>query len=192
LAVGAPPAVGTGVAWSLGGGAVAAVSSPVRQGVRGLQQTNHTLTFGSSTPMGQGTVGAWLRRQSASGGDDDIYLYGNGGLLATIGLGGSGRLHYWDGTFHDTAVNWTANAWYFVSARFDATQHRFTFSVFDATLAPVVSVPNMPLAGSTPVIDTAMLYTSSAFAGPAYADDFHLTRWTGAETTFTIGSEQTP
>jgi hypothetical protein len=34
-----------------------------------------------------------------------------------------------------------------------------------------------------------MLYTSSAFTGDAYTDDFRVLRWTGAEVVPSIGAE---
>ena len=49
-----------------------------------------------------------MRRDNAGAGDDDIYVYSSGGLAAVVGLGGSGRLHYWNGTFHDTGIAWVA------------------------------------------------------------------------------------
>jgi hypothetical protein len=191
LAVGGAPTAGTGVTWSGSGGGVAAVSSPARQGTRSLQPTNFTLTTGTFAALPRGTIGGWLRRQSLSAGDTEIYLYGNGTLLATLGLGGSGRLHYWDGTFHDTSVSWTANTWYFVTATFDAGQQRFTFTAYDAALRPLVTVPNIALAANVPSINSVLLYSSSAFAGTAFVDDFRALRWTGTETTITLGAEQT-
>ncbi len=71
-------------------------------------------------------------------------------LLATLGLGGSGRLHYWDGSFHDTAVAWSPNAWYLVTATFDTVQHRFDFTVYDEALAQVVKVSSITFAARRP------------------------------------------
>jgi hypothetical protein len=77
-----------------------------------------------------------------------VESYG-GTLVATIGLGGSGRLHYWDGTFHDTAVTWAPTTWYLVTATFDATQRRYDFAVSDATGALLVRVPGLAFAGGS-------------------------------------------
>src|SRR5262249_44743029 len=42
--------------------------------------------------------------------------------------------------------------------------------------------------GNSPT--SAALYTSSAFSGDGFADDFRLLKWTGAETSPTIGAEE--
>src|SRR5262249_23098296 len=134
LAVGAAPATGTGVTWSPSS-AVTAVSAPTRQGARGLQQQNFTATTGTFNAVNQGVLGGWLRRESSGPGLDDIYFYGPGGtLLGLAGLSSSGRLHYWDGTDHDTAVSWVPGAWYRVTVTFDASQRRFDVSFYDQTL----------------------------------------------------------
>jgi hypothetical protein len=192
LAVGSPPASpAPGVFTWTPGGAVTAVSSPTRQGARSLQQQNYTTLTATFAGLSQGVVGTWLQRVSTSPGDDDIYLYTNGTLVGTVGLGGSGRLHYFDGSFHDTAVAWTPGTWYLVTATFDATQRHFDFAVFDATLTLLVRVPGIAFAGGAGSLNAAMLYTSSAFTGDAYADDFRILRWTGAEVADTVGAEET-
>ena len=111
-------------------------------------------------------------------------------MVATIGLGGSGRLHYWDGVFHDTAVTWAPNTWYLVTATFDATQRRFDFGVVDASGALLVRVPGLAFAGGSGGLTVLMVYTSSAFTGTAFLDDVRLLRWIGTESTVTVGGEE--
>src|SRR5262249_19380183 len=137
--IGAPPFFGTGLTWT-STSAVTAVSDVVRQGSLSVRLQNFANATATFAPPNQGVVGAWMRRASTSSGDEDLYLYSNGALLATIGLGGSGKLHYWDGTFHDTPASWALNAWYLVTASFDTVQHRFTFTAYDANLVQVANV----------------------------------------------------
>ncbi len=73
---------------------------------------------------------------------------------------------------------------------FDSVQHRFDFTVADASLAPLVTVGGITFAGSG-ALTSAALYTSSAFTGDAFVDDFRVVRWTGAETTIAVGGEET-
>jgi hypothetical protein len=188
LPVGAPPG-GTGtITWNAGS-RTTAVASPVRQGSRSLQQQNW-MDVSTTVALPQGVVGAWFRRTTANPGDDDLYLYRNGALAATVGLGNSGRLHYWDGTFHDTAIAWTPGAWYLVTATFDTTQGRFDFAVVDATGTLLVRVPGIAFASGAGGLTAALFYTSSAFTGTAFLDDVRLLRWTGIETTALIGAEE--
>jgi len=191
LAVGARPGTGSvGVTW--GNTSAAAVSSPVRQGARSVRQQDFTATTGSFTPVTKGTLGAWLRRDSTSSGSDDIYFYGaNGTLVGLVGLSGSGRFHYWDGTDHDTGIAWTAGSWYRLHATFDAAQQQFAVTVRDASLAPIVSVANVNFAGTASSVGSVLLYTSSAFTGVAYADDVRVVKWTGTEVGYSLGAEQT-
>ena len=109
-------------------------------GTRSLQQQNPTQLTSSFTALTQGVIDA-IGVQTATAGDDDIYLYTNGALAATIGLGSSGRLHYWNGAFQDTAVAWTPGTWYLVTATFDTTLRRFDFAVFNTNGVLVVRVP---------------------------------------------------
>jgi hypothetical protein len=61
--------------------------------------------------------------------------------------------------------------------------------VTDASLTEIVRVNAVTFAGSG-ALTSAALYTSSAYSGDAYVDDFRLVRWTGLETTISVGSEQ--
>jgi len=190
LAAGAPPGGSGTFTWTYSGG-ITAVASPVRQGARSLQQPGPTQQLSTSfAALSQGVVGAWLRRAVAGPGDHDLYLYTNGTLVATIGLGGSGRLHYWDGTFHDTAVTWAPNTWYLVTATFDATLRRFDFAVVDATGALLVRIPGIAFAGGSGGLTALLAYTSSAFSSTAFLDDIRLLRWRGTETAVSIGAEE--
>ena len=189
VAVGGSPA-GTGPFGWTTAGATTAVASPVHQGGRSVQQQNPTRLTGTFAALPKGVVGAWLRRTTANPGDDDIYLYRSGVLAAIVGLGGSGRLHYFDGAFRDTAVAWTPGAWYLVTAVVDTAQNRYDFAVFDAAGTVLVRVPNVAFATGAGGVTDALFYTSSAFTGTAFVDDVRLLRWTGTETTVSIGPQE--
>jgi subtilisin family serine protease len=189
LAVGSPPGGSGTLTWTYGGSLTAA-ATPVHLGTRSLQQQNPTQLTSAFPALTQGVIGAWVQRPTATAGDDDIYLYTNGALAATIGLGSSSRFHYWNGAFQDTAVAWTPGTWYLITATFDTTQRRFDFAVFDANGVLVVRVPGLAFAPGSGGLSSALFYTSSAFTGTAYLDDIRLLRWTATEATTAIGAEE--
>ncbi len=133
-----------------------------------------------------GAVEAWMRRDSTSNGDYDIYLYqdstdaGDSALACVAGLGRDGDFHYWDGDFHPTGVLWDVDRWYLVTIAFDAAAAGYTFMVHDTTLAELVRVEDIPFGSAAEYIDKAMLYTSMGYLGNCYADDFRIRPWCGS------------
>jgi predicted GH43/DUF377 family glycosyl hydrolase len=180
--------------WSVSGN-VAVVDDPVHSGQKsvrhadasGSDATQLTGSFGAAV---RGRVSAWMRRASSSAGDYDIYLYGGNALACVAGLGRDGDFHYWNGAFQPTGVAWTMDAWYLVTLRFDAGTGLYDFIVHDDQLSEIVRVEGIAFGNAAPSIDKAMLYTSMGYVGDAFADDFRLAKWRGAEISVAMGAEE--
>jgi hypothetical protein len=176
-------------------GEIVVVDAPVRSGARAVRQYDSsaaasTQLKGFFDAMAAGRVGAWMRRASTSAGDYDIYLYGGTALGCVAGLGRDGDFHYWDGEFHPTGVSWTVDTWYLVTILFDAATGLYDFVVLDDAMAEIVRVEGIAFGNPSSSIDQAMLYTSSVYTGEAWMDDFHVTRWCGAEFETVIGERE--
>jgi len=139
-----------------------------------------------------GRIGAWMRRNSTSTGDCDIYMYGGATLSCVAGLGRNGDFHYWNGAFQPTGVNWSADTWYFVTMGFNASTDTYDFVVYDNALDEIVRVERIAFGNAASSLDRAMFYTSSGFTGHFFVDDVRLMQWCGAEPAVTLGEEQDP
>ncbi len=179
-------------------GDVSVVTSPVHGGERGMRQ-NDTSSSGATrlTTMiperESGVVGAWMRRDSDSEGDYDIYIYGEGGatLCCAAGLGRDGDFHYWNGAFQPTGIYWALDTWYLVSLCLDAAAGTYDFLVFDRDLTELVRAEDVSFGGAVSSIDKALIYTSMGYVGEGYVDDFRVARWCGAQPRATLGDEET-
>jgi hypothetical protein len=178
-------------------GDVTVVDSPVRHGVRSVRLNDTSASTSvqlnaniSSTQSGR--IGAWMRRNSSSNGDCDIYLYGGATLSCVAGLGRDGDFHYWNGSFQSTGVYWALDTWYLVTMAFDTDSDRYDFVVYDESLDEIVRAENIAFGNASSFIDRAMFYTSSGFTGHFYVDDFRLMDWCGAESDVTLGEEEDP
>jgi hypothetical protein len=179
--------------WSVQGN-VTVVDDPVHSGQKSVRHadasgSDATQLTGSFGAVAAGRVSAWMRRASASAGDYDIYLYG-GALACVAGLGRDGDFHYWNGAFQPTGVAWTLDAWYLVTLRFDAGTGLYDFVVHDDQLSEIVRVEGIAFGNAVPAIDDCMLYTSMGYVGDAFADDFRLAKWRGAEISIAMGAEE--
>jgi hypothetical protein len=191
-------------------GQVSAVNTPARQGSWSMRQ-NDTNAGGATqlwdyfTPRQKGSIGAWLRRDSTSPGDYDLYLYGNGatptgGVLAcAAGLGRGGDFHYWEGVsphggqgFRSTGVAWTLDTWYLVAVAFDAGALTYSFSVYDENLGKLLEIRNIAFGDSCSTLDQAAFYSSALFTGSGYVDDYRLREWCGADIGADVLAEETP
>lgn len=174
-------------------GDVTVVDSPVRHGVRAVRQhdTNAggsvTLT-GIFSPLIEGSVGAWMRRTSTSVGDYDIYVYGGSYLAAVVGLGGNGDFHYWSGSFQPTGISWAADTWYLVALDFDAATDTYDFVAYDEGMTEIARVEGISFGNATSSVDRAMLYTSSAYVGDGFADDFRVRDWCGGDAAASVSA----
>ena len=182
--------------WTVSGD-VTVVDSPVRHGVRSAR-LNDTSTSGAVqlaldfATRSTGRIGSWLRRNSSSNGDCDIYMYGGATLSCVAGLGRNGDFHYWNGSFQTTGVNWTVDTWYFVTLEFDAASDTYNFIVLDDGLAEIVRIESIAFGNGTSSIDRAMFYTSSGFTGHYFLDDCRVMKWCGADPAVNLEDEQDP
>jgi hypothetical protein len=191
----APTTVEADFSWSTSGD-VSVVDDPVHQGQRSVRQHDTspsaaTQLEGRFTGRETGAVAAWMRRDTTTFGDYDIYLYGGASLGCVAGLGRDGDFHYWNGEFQLTGVTWAADTWYLVSLTFDAPSSLYDFVVQSDSLSELVRVEGVSFGNPAPSIDQAMLYTSSGFLENGYADDIYIREWCGAELTATVGDEDT-
>jgi uncharacterized repeat protein (TIGR01451 family) len=189
------PLPGSGLIWTVNGN-VTVVDSPVRSGNQSVRLNDPSTTAvatltGSFEPAERGAVGFWLRRDSTSNGDVDLYLYQGSTLAAVGGLGRNGKFHYWNGAFQDTTATWQVNTWYLVTLAFNAATDRYDFAVYDSALQEVVRVNHIAFGNSVVTIDKVTLYTSTSFAGNGYGDDFRLREYASPEPALQVGREQT-
>jgi hypothetical protein len=182
-----------GLAWTAGG-AVSIVGDPVHQGAGSVllrdETSGSTTLTGSIAARPRGAIGAWMRRTTTTEGDFDLYLYGGASLCCVAGLGREGDFHYWNGEFQPTAVAWDIDSWYLVTLAFDAGASSYDFSVRDDSLAEIVHVTDIGFGFAAAELDRAMLYTSMGYIGDAFADDFRVREWCGADAGFAIGPEE--
>jgi len=57
-------------------------------------------------------------------------------------------------------------------------------------MSEIVRVEDIAFGNPTPLIDQAMIYTSSVYTGEAWMDDFRVTKWCGAEFTTVLGEQE--
>ena len=185
---------GSQLDWTAAGD-VTVVGSPVRQGARSVRQndistSDNTQLRGYFEQMNRGVVSAWMRRNSTSLGDYELYLYGGSTLACIAGLGRNGRFWYWDGTYHDTSVSWSTDTWYLINVAFDATTYRYDFFVYNETLTKLVSIKGISFDNSSSFVDSAMLYTSLGYTGQGYGDDFRVRKSVGTEPAVSVAPEE--
>ena len=178
-------------------GDVTVVDSPVRHGVRSAR-LNDTSASGAVqltadfASKEKGRIGIWMRRNSSSNGDCDIYMYGGATLSCVAGLGRNGDFHYWNGAFQPSGVDWTIDTWYLVTIAFDASTDLYDFIVYNEDLDEIVHVDGVAFGNASSAIDRTMFYTSSGFTGHFFLDDFRLMNWCGEQPTITLGDEEDP
>jgi hypothetical protein len=182
--------------WTVSGD-VTVVDSPVRHGVRSVRLNDTSASTAVQLAMDfstreMGRIGIWMRRNSASNGDCDIYMYGGATLSCVAGLGRNGDFHYWNGAFQSAGVNWSIDAWYLVTIAFDASTDRYDFIVYDEGLDEIVRIEDIAFGNSSSSIGRAMFYTSSGFTGHFFMDDFRLMKWCGEQPAVTLGNEEDP
>jgi len=171
-------------------GTVAVVDNPVRQGTKSVGFTNSASLTGSFASLPEGVVGSWLYRTSTSSGDVDIYLYGGASLSCVAGLGRNGTFHYWNGSFQETATSWAIDTWYFVTLQFNCDTDLYDFVVYDNSYNELVAVSDISFGNASSSITSGMLYTSSAYTGTAFADDYRVRKWAGVDPSTTVGEEE--
>jgi len=159
----------TDFSWRIEGD-VKVVDTPVHSGIKGVCQNDVSTSYtthlkGSFEARETGRVSAWMRRESTSEGDYDLYIYGGSSLACVAGLGRDGDFHYWDGSFHGTGVYWDIDTWYLVTIMFDAAENLYDFIVFDEDMTEIVKVEDIAFGNSISYIDRAMLYTSMGYVG---------------------------
>lgn len=180
--------------WTTSGGTSSVVSTPVKQGTKALAQPGggkYTLSLFTAYPRISAVIALWMRRTTASTGHFDIYLYQQTGTLnAVIGLGGAGFFHYWDGAFHDTAVSFSADTWYLVTAEFDVATGKYNFVVYDESLSEIVRQDDINLNGAPTSIGQIGINGSGSFSGTGYADNLRIRRYSAPEPTAAPGSEE--
>ncbi len=182
--------------WTVSGD-VSVVDTPVRHGVRSARLNDTSASAAVQLALGfssraSGRIGAWMRRNSSSVGDCDIYMYGGATLCCVAGLGRNGDFHYWNGAFQPTGVNWSVDTWYLVTMGFDAATDTYDFVVYDDVLDEIVRVEGIAFGNASSALDRAMFYTSSGFTGHFFVDDARLLKWCGDEPAVTLGEEQDP
>jgi hypothetical protein len=176
-------------------GDIVVVDDPVRSGARSVRQrdlsaSGATQLKASFSAMSAGRVSAWMRRASTSAGDYDIYLYSNSVLGCVAGLGRDGDFHYWNGAFQPTGAPWAVDTWYLVTILYDAGTDLYDFVVTDESFNELVRVEGIGFGNAAGTINSAMLYTSLASVGDAFADDFRVAKWCGVEIPVVMGEEE--
>ncbi len=141
-----------------------------------------------------------MRRSSTSLLNDfDIYLYdisgtGTTNLNCVAGIGRDGFFHRWNnggGGFTSTGVPWVLDTWYLVTIEFNSTTNLYNFVVYNESMQEIVRVTGISYGNSTnsTAINRGVLYAGSTFAGNAFADDYRVYKWPGADITSSVGSE---
>jgi hypothetical protein len=187
---------GEELGWAVSGD-VTVVDTPVRHGVRSVRLNDTSVSSAvqltadfSSREMGR--IGIWMRRDSSSNGDCDIYMYGGATLSCVAGLGRNGDFHYWNGSFNPAGVDWAADTWYLVTLAFDASTDLYDFIVYDEGLEEIVHIEGIAFGNASSSIDRAMFYTSSGYTGQCFLDDFRLMKWCGEKQVAILGNEEDP
>ena len=195
LAPVAPPVPPT-LVWTISGD-VASVADPVRQGNASMHHNDtsasaSTTLTGAFAAQGRGVIEAWMRRDNVTGGDHDLYLYGDGGstLSVVAGFGRDGDFHYWNGSFQSTGVTWAVDTWYLVGLVFDAAVDTYDFTVRDASLNELLRIDGVAFGNAATSLDRVVSYTSSGFVGGSNIDDVRVRQWCGAEPVPVFGESE--
>ncbi|MHC5182883.1 MAG: DUF2341 domain-containing protein, partial [Planctomycetota bacterium] len=163
-----------------------------------IQDANNVLPlelYRDIPSLSKGSISAWMRASNTNTGDYDIYVYGDSQstLGFVVGLGGNGYFHYWNGSFVDTAVTYSADTWYLVEAEFDTATDEYNFIVYDDTYAEILRVDDIAFGGTVSAdIDNIDFRTSSTFDGVAFLDDVRVRALADIEPALSVGSELTP
>ena len=145
--------------------------------------------------MDKATASAWIRADNNDTGDYDLYVYGDSQstLALAAGLGGNGFFHYWNGSFVDSAVAYSADTWYLVQVEFDIATDKYNFVVYDTSFAELLRVDNIDFGATVSTgMDRIDFRTSSSFNGYGYLDDVRVRNLANTEPNSTVGSESTP
>ncbi len=182
--------------WTVSGD-VTVVDSPIRHGVRSARLNDTSASTAvqlasdfASRPTGR--IGSWMRRNSSSNGDCDIYMYSGATLCCVAGLGRNGDFHYWNGSFQSTGVNWAVDTWFLVTLEFDTGTDTYNFIVLDENLDEIVRIESIAFGNGASSLNRAMFYTSSGFVGHLFLDDFRLMQWCGDDPAVTLWDEEDP
>lgn len=189
------PLPGTLGDWEVTGD-VWAVDNPAHRGSQSVQHHDPsgsiaTRLTGVIPSKERGAVGAWLCRTSTSAGDYDIYIYEGSILACAAGLGRDGDFHFWDGDFQPTGITWAVDTWYLVSITFNTAADSFDFVVLGEDLTEHVRIEGISFANDVSSIDEVLFYSSLAYVGDCYADDFRVCNWCGSDPVIVVGGEET-
>ncbi|MFA6082018.1 MAG: DUF2341 domain-containing protein [Patescibacteria group bacterium] len=174
------------------GGTVTVVDTPIRHGSRSIRQSDTSAIAGtqfytsSFVPKTTGVIGAWMRRSNTTGGGFDAYLYSGDTIGAVAGLGAT-YFHYWDGSFHNTAVTYTADTWYLVTLEFNTDLDKYNFVVYDTNYNEIVRQDDISRAVGA--INKITFTTDSAVQTSGYLDDFRLRQYSLPEPSTSVGAE---
>ena len=182
--------------WDKYGGTVNIVDSPVRQGGRTANQSD-TLSSAQATfytdsfgPKAKGVIGTWMQRNNIINGGWYISLYSKTTQRAYLGFGLS-KFRYWDGTAHNTVVDYTANTWYLITAEFDTDIDQYNFAVYDTALNEVLRLDGLSLGGGNGTKIDNIIFTSDVTnVMEGYIDDFRIRQYTSSEPSASLGSEE--
>lgn len=134
----------------------------------------------------KGVTGVWMRRTTSTG-NFDMYVYNDAGTLTlVVGLGNSGKFHYWNGSFYDTAVDFSADIWYLVTYEFDCSTDKFNFVVYNTAMTEICRVDTISFAAASTNLKKIRIDASSAITGDQYADVFRVHKYASPEPLISI------
>ena len=179
------------------------VSAPTRGGSRALDLDDasgsdelwvFTLSFSTEDPPTTGIAGAWMRRSTSGTGSYYMELQSgedNQGqeMAAAAGFGPT-YFRYWDGSYHDTSVTYSANTWYLVTMEFDAVSDDYNFVVYDEGMNEIVRQNGISFGNEVDNIDQVMFHTDAGFNGHGYVDDFRVSQLASTEPSVNLGEEE--
>ena len=179
------------------------VSSPARGGSRAMDLDDasgsdelmvFTLSFSTEDPPTTGIAGAWMRRSTSGTGSYYIELQSGednqGQEMAGAAGFGPTYFRYWDGSYHDTSVTYSANTWYLVTMEFDAASDDYNFVVYDGSMNEIVRRNGISFGNEVDNVDQVMFHTDAGFNGHGYVDDFRVCQQASAEPTVNLGEEE--
>jgi hypothetical protein len=144
--------------------------------------------------LDKGVVSAWMRASNTGTGDYDLYVYGDSQstLALVVGLGGNGFFHYWNGSFVDTEVTYSADTWYLVQVEFDSSTDKYNLAVYDTAFTELLRVDEIDFGAAISAgIDRINFRTSGTFDGNAHVDDVFVRESAPTEPDLAVGLEST-
>lgn len=179
---------------------ITVTDSVAKQGSKSLYTTDNSSSQAGSVfntafdkAYTQAVIGTWMRTSSTSGNQADFYLYDNSlsTLVAVAGIGDTGYFHYWDGSFHNTNVSFSANTWYLIELEFNTDTDKYNFVVYDINNTEIVRVNNISFAVAANGIDLIrVVMTRTSFVGTACVDNYRLRSYSYPEPSASLGNEE--